>query len=89
MTGTANDLSSVAPSRPTETYRWRIFVLPPPSRISVAHKEARAAVQAGLALNPSFTVTRFRTGVSSDNPTYLTQRERLCVGMRIAGVPEG
>jgi hypothetical protein len=27
--------------------------------------------------------------VSSDNPTYLTQRERLCVGMRIAGVPEG
>jgi len=52
------------------------------------HKEARAAVQAGLALNPSFTVTRFRTGVSSDNPTYLTQRERLCVGMRIAGVPE-
>jgi hypothetical protein len=53
------------------------------------HKEARAAVQAGLALNPSFTVTRFRTGVSSDNPTYLTQRERLRVGMRIAGVPEG
>jgi tetratricopeptide (TPR) repeat protein len=52
------------------------------------HNEARAAVQAGLALNPSFTVTRYRSGVSSDNPTYLTQRERLCAGMRMAGVPE-
>jgi hypothetical protein len=53
------------------------------------HNEARAAVQAGLALLPSFTVTRFRTGAPSDNPTYLAQRERLCDGMRMAGVPEG
>jgi TolB-like protein/Tfp pilus assembly protein PilF len=53
------------------------------------HSEARAAVQAGLALNPSFTVARFRTGVPSDNPTFLTQRERLIECMRKAGVPEG
>jgi hypothetical protein len=51
--------------------------------------EAQAAVQAELALNPSFTITRFRTGVPSDNPTFLAQRERFYDGMRKAGVPEG
>ena len=50
---------------------------------------ARAATQAGLALDPTFTIRRFRTGVSSDNPTYLAQRERLYEGMRMAGLPEG
>ena len=50
--------------------------------------EAQAAVQAALALNPSFTITRFRTGVPSDNPTFLAQRERFYDGMRKAGVPE-
>jgi tetratricopeptide (TPR) repeat protein len=51
--------------------------------------EARAEVQAALALNPSFTITRFRTGKPSDNPTYLAQRQRLLDSMRKAGVPEG
>jgi TolB-like protein/Flp pilus assembly protein TadD len=51
--------------------------------------EARAAVQAGLAINPTFTISRFRAGVQSDNPTYLAQRERVYEGMRKAGVPEG
>ncbi len=51
--------------------------------------EARAATQAGLALDPTFTVSRFRVGASSDNPTYLAQRERIYDGMRKAGVPEG
>ena len=50
--------------------------------------EAQAAVQAALALNPSFTITRFRTGVPSDNPTFLAQRERFYDGMRKAGVLE-
>jgi tetratricopeptide (TPR) repeat protein len=50
--------------------------------------EAQAAAQAGLALDPSFTIRRFRVGASSDNPTYLAGRERLCAGMRGAGVPE-
>ena len=51
--------------------------------------EAQAAVQAGLALNPTFTIRRFRAGALSDNPTYLAQRERIYDGMRKAGVPEG
>ncbi len=50
--------------------------------------EARGAVQEGLALDPTFTVRRFRAGVSSDNPTYLAGRERIYEGMRKAGVPE-
>ena len=51
--------------------------------------EARAAAQAGLALNPGFTINRFRSGTPSDNPTFLAQRERIYQGMRTAGVPEG
>jgi TolB-like protein/Tfp pilus assembly protein PilF len=51
--------------------------------------EARAAARAGLALDPSFTIRRFRHGASTDNPTYLAGRERFYEGMRLAGVPEG
>jgi TolB-like protein/class 3 adenylate cyclase len=51
--------------------------------------EARAARQAGLALDPHFTLRRFRAGAASNNPTFLAQRERTLEGMRIAGVPEG
>jgi TolB-like protein/class 3 adenylate cyclase/Tfp pilus assembly protein PilF len=51
--------------------------------------EARAAVEAGLALDPTFTVRRYRSGLSTDNPTYLAGRERMNEGMRKAGVPEG
>ena len=50
--------------------------------------EARAATKAGLALNPTFTIRRFRAGAFSDNPIYLAQRERFYDGMRKAGVPE-
>jgi tetratricopeptide (TPR) repeat protein len=50
--------------------------------------KARSAAQAGLALDPTFTIRRFRLGASSDNPTYLARRERLYEGMRMAGVPE-
>jgi TolB-like protein/class 3 adenylate cyclase len=51
--------------------------------------EARTAVTAGLALNPSFTIRRLRTSQPSDNPTFLAGRERLYQGMALAGVPEG
>jgi TolB-like protein/tetratricopeptide (TPR) repeat protein len=51
--------------------------------------EAQAAVQAGLSLNPGFNMRRYRAGAASDNPTFLTQRERVIDGMRKAGVPEG
>ena len=51
--------------------------------------EARTAAKAGLALDPDFTIRRFRFGSSSDNPTYLAGRARTCEGLRLAGVPEG
>lgn len=51
--------------------------------------EARAAVNSGLALDPHFTIRRFRDVTFSDNPTYRAGRERLIEGMRFAGVPEG
>ena len=51
--------------------------------------EAQAAAVAGLAINPTYTINRFRAGSSSDNPTLLAQRERIYKGMQMAGVPEG
>lgn len=51
--------------------------------------EARSAAQVGLALDPTFTISRFRANVPSDNPTYLAGRERFYEGMRMAGIPEG
>jgi TolB-like protein len=51
--------------------------------------EASGAVEAGLALDPTFTIAHFRAGAYSDNPVYLAGRERLIEGMRQAGVPEG
>jgi TolB-like protein/Tfp pilus assembly protein PilF len=53
--------------------------------------EARASVKAGLALDPRFTIRRYRdvTYANSDNPTYRAGRDRLIEGMRLAGVPEG
>ena len=50
--------------------------------------DARAETQAGLALNPQFTIARARTYSESENPTYLAQRDRLFEAMRKAGVPE-
>jgi tetratricopeptide (TPR) repeat protein len=50
--------------------------------------EARATTQAGLALNPSFTIRRFRTNTPSNHPVYLAGRERLYEGLRMAGAPE-
>jgi tetratricopeptide (TPR) repeat protein len=51
--------------------------------------EARAAAQAGLALQPDFTLRRYRENALSDSPAYLAGRKRSCEGMRLAGVPEG
>jgi len=51
--------------------------------------EARAEIQAALALDPKFTIRRFRAGAQSDNPVFLKQRERAMEGMRKAGAPEG
>jgi TolB-like protein/class 3 adenylate cyclase len=52
--------------------------------------EAHSAVRAGLALNPTFTVSRARAALTarSDDPTYLAQLEPIFEGLRKAGVPE-
>jgi tetratricopeptide (TPR) repeat protein len=51
--------------------------------------EARTAAQAGLALNPSFSIRRYRTHTPSNHPVYLAGRERVYEALRLAGVPEG
>jgi tetratricopeptide (TPR) repeat protein len=53
--------------------------------------EAHSGVRAGLALNPTFTVSRARAALTarSDDPTYLTQVEPIFEGLWKAGVPEG
>jgi TolB-like protein/class 3 adenylate cyclase/tetratricopeptide (TPR) repeat protein len=51
--------------------------------------EARAAANAGLTLDPGFTIRRYRANAFSDNLNYLAARERSYEGMRMAGVPEG
>jgi hypothetical protein len=49
-------------------------------------KEARAQAQAGFALNPTFTISRFRNGAESDNPIFLKQRRNIYEGLRKAGI---
>ncbi len=51
--------------------------------------EARHELKNGFAVNPNFTIKRFRASVESDNPVYLAQRERAEERMRLAGVPKG
>jgi hypothetical protein len=46
-------------------------------------------VKAALALNPAFTLRRYRAGAQSDNPVFLKRRGRIIEGLRKAGVPEG
>jgi TolB-like protein/class 3 adenylate cyclase len=52
--------------------------------------EAYSAVKAGLALNPSFTVSRARTDwtAMSDDPTHPQQLAPIFEGLRRAGLPE-
>jgi hypothetical protein len=51
--------------------------------------EARREVEAGLVVNPKFTVRRWIAAKESDNPVFVAQYERAAEGMRKAGVPEG
>ena len=52
--------------------------------------EAHSAVRVGLALNPTYAISRVRAAwtTRSDDPTYLAQLEPILDGMRKAGVPE-
>jgi len=51
--------------------------------------EARSAVNAGLALNPTFAISHARAlwAARSDDPTFLAQLEPILDGLRKAGVP--
>ena len=50
--------------------------------------EARSEVRAGLAMNPTFTLARFRAGAMSDDPAVAAGWERYVDSLREAGVPE-
>ena len=52
------------------------------------HDEARAAVAQGLAVNPTYTISRFRESPFGDDPRFLRQRERIYDGLRKAGAPD-
>ncbi|MGY3506999.1 MULTISPECIES: winged helix-turn-helix domain-containing tetratricopeptide repeat protein [unclassified Bradyrhizobium] len=51
--------------------------------------EATIAAKDGAALDPNFTIRRFRKFAQSDNPIFLAQRGRIYEGMRLARVTEG
>jgi Flp pilus assembly protein TadD len=51
--------------------------------------EARSALNAGLALDPTFTIARFSNGTPSGNPRVRATWRRLRDGLRKAGMPEG
>ena len=67
-------------------YFWLAAALTQSGRLD----EARSAVKAGLALDPTFAISRARAAwtAMSDDPTYLTQLEPIFDGLRKAGVPE-
>jgi TolB-like protein/Flp pilus assembly protein TadD len=49
--------------------------------------EASLACAVARRLNPNFSVGKFRAEAVGDNPIYLAQRELLCEGLVMAGVP--
>jgi TolB-like protein/class 3 adenylate cyclase/tetratricopeptide (TPR) repeat protein len=65
------------------------FFLAAASALSGHADEASGEREAGSQLDPNFTVARFRNERRSQNQTFLTQRERIYEGLRLAGVPEG
>ena len=50
--------------------------------------EARSEAEAGLALNPVFSISRVRAITMSDHPTFLAGREHIYDGLRKAGPPD-
>jgi TolB-like protein/class 3 adenylate cyclase len=51
--------------------------------------EARSALRAGLAINPTFTISRVRANAPSDNPIAVAGREHFISGLRKAGMRRG
>ena len=65
------------------------FALAAALALSGSLDQAKAVAKTGLALDPRFTIRRYRNGAPSDYPAYIAKRERIYEGMRMAGVPEG
>jgi tetratricopeptide (TPR) repeat protein len=51
--------------------------------------EARLEARAGLSIDPTFTIRRYRADAPSDNPTFMSRRKQIYEIMRRIGVPEG
>src|SRR5262249_8568183 len=51
--------------------------------------EARAAAKVGLALDPNFTIRRFKSTPVNDNPAWLAGARRIVKGLYTAEVPVG
>jgi TolB-like protein/class 3 adenylate cyclase len=51
--------------------------------------EARAAASAGLSLDPTFSIRRFKAYPFRGDTTFRVAMKRILEGMRAAGVPEG
>ena len=51
--------------------------------------EARIPAKEALAIDPTFTIRRYRADAPSDNPVFLAGRQRIYEMMRKVGVPEG
>ena len=69
---------------------WALSQFVLAAALALAGLLADAAETCAIArrLAPNFTVAKFRAQAVSDNSVYLTQRERLYEGLRLAGVPE-
>jgi TolB-like protein/class 3 adenylate cyclase/tetratricopeptide (TPR) repeat protein len=69
---------------------WHLshFVLAGALALAGLLADAAAACAVARRLGPNFTVGKFRAEAVSDNPVYLAQRELLCSGLLMAGVPE-
>jgi tetratricopeptide (TPR) repeat protein len=50
--------------------------------------EARTAAKAGLALDPTFTIRRFKASPIIGNAKFRVASRRVIQGMRLAGIPE-
>ena len=51
-------------------------------------EEAKVAIEQLTKVDPDFTIRRYRIGAFGDDPVYLAQRERVCVGLRKAGLAD-
>jgi TolB-like protein len=69
---------------------WHLshFVLAGALALAGLLAESAATCAVARRLRPTFSIGKFRAEAVGDNPIYLAQREWLCEGLRIAGVPD-